>query len=55
MAIVLPLQAQEVPSAPVPKVAPAPAATTSPNASVQRITLQEKTARSSSRPQRMRD
>jgi outer membrane protein TolC len=41
MAIVLPLQAQEVPSAPVPKVAPAPAATTSPNASVQRITLQD--------------
>ncbi len=41
MAIVLPLQAQQVPSAPVPKVAPAPAATTSPNASVQRITLQD--------------
>jgi outer membrane protein TolC len=41
MAIVLPLQAQEVPSAPVPKVAPAPVATTSPNASVQRITLQD--------------
>jgi outer membrane protein TolC len=41
MAVALPLQAQEVPSAPVPKVAPAPAATTSPNASVQRITLQD--------------
>ena len=42
MAIVLPLQAQEVPSAPVPKVAPAPATTTGQvSASVLRITLKD--------------
>jgi outer membrane protein TolC len=42
MAIALPLCAQEVPSAPVPKVPPAPAATTTPaNASLQRITLKD--------------
>jgi outer membrane protein len=40
-AILLPLQAQEVPSAPVPKVAPAPSTTTPASASVQRITLKE--------------
>lgn len=42
MAIVLPLQAQEVPSAPVPKVAPAPVQTAGQaSASVQRITLKD--------------
>jgi outer membrane protein TolC len=42
MAVALPLQAQEVPSAPVPKVMPAPATTTtSANASLQRITLKD--------------
>jgi outer membrane protein TolC len=42
MAALLPLAAQEIPSAPVPKVAPAPAtATASPNAAAQRITLKD--------------
>ena len=42
MTIVLPLQAQEVPSAPVPKVAPAPATTSGQaSASVRRITLKD--------------
>lgn len=41
MAIELPLQAQEVPSAPVPKVAPAPTTTGQASASVQRITLKD--------------
>jgi len=39
--MLLPLHAQETPSAPVPKVAPAPATTTPASASIQRITLKQ--------------
>jgi outer membrane protein TolC len=39
--VLLPLHAQQAPSAPVPKIAPAPATATLANASVQRITLKQ--------------